>query len=75
MAGLLEMISWASMYKDSSSTVRDFEETGGKTEEEEFLVCVNGFAILSEIKKVTSFFLLGVWSGRTWKAGFVIKAN
>lgn len=47
------------MYKDSSSTVRDFEETGGKTEEEEFLVCVNGFAILSDIKKGTSFFLIG----------------
>lgn len=44
------------MYKDSSSTVR---------EEKEFLVCVNRFAILSEIKKGTSFFLLGVWSGRT----------
>ena len=31
-----------------------------KTEEEEFLVCVNGFAILSEFKKGTSFFFYWV---------------
>lgn len=53
------MISLESMYKDPCSTVRDFEEMGGKTEEEEFLVCVDRFAILSEIKKGASFFFVG----------------
>lgn len=59
MAEPLEMISLESMYKYPCSTVRDFEEMGGKTEEEEFLVCVDGFAILSEIKKGASFFFIG----------------